>query len=94
MHSPGAPSHVEALGTEPGGCVDRPAREGELLRIGCWWGPSECQWVARRDATGIQLLRAEGPREGLPPATVDNAAWEARAHLELPAGTVVTRLSD
>lgn len=94
MHSPGAPSRVEALGREAGGCVERPAREGELLRVGCWWGPSECQWVARRDATGLLLLRAEGPREALPAATDDSATWEARVHIALPAGTVVTRLGD
>jgi hypothetical protein len=94
MHSAGAPSVAEALGSEAGGCVERPARGGELLRVDCWWGPDESHWVARRVPWGVALLRAEGPREALPPADADSHAWEVRGRVDLPSGTVVTRLSD
>jgi hypothetical protein len=93
-HSAGARSVTEALGTEAGGCVERPAREGELLRVACWWGPDESHWVARRQAWGVALLRAEGPAEALPPAEAGSGAWETRGRVDLPSGTVVTRLSD
>lgn len=94
LHSASAPSVVTALGTEAGGCVDRPPHEGELLRVSCWWGPEESHWVARRESWGVALLRAEGPRESLPESASDGSqeAWELRERLSLPSGTVVSPL--
>ena len=93
MHSATEPSVTEALGDEAGGCVERPAGEDSLMRVSCWWGPSESHWAARRTPSGVALLRAEGPRETLPPVG-EGSAWELRATLPLHSRAQVTRLSD
>ncbi len=93
MHSATEPSVTEELGSEAGGCVERPADERTLMRVSCWWGPSESHWAARRTPSGVALLRAEGPRESLPPVG-EGLAWEVRVTLPLLSRAQVTRLSD
>lgn len=93
MHSATEPSLTEVLGSEAGGCVERPADEHTLMRVSCWWGPSESHWAARRTPSGVALLRAEGPRETLP-SVGEGLAWEQRATIPLHSRAQVTRLSD
>lgn len=93
MHSATEPSVTEVLGDEAGGCVERPAGEEALLRVSCWWGPSEAHWAAQRTPSGIALMRAEGPREALPPVG-EGLAWEVRVTLPLHSRAEVTRLAD
>ncbi len=93
MHSATQPSVNEALGDEAGGCVERPAGEDALMRVSCWWGPSESHWAAQRTPSGVALLRAEGPRESLPPVA-EGAVWVLRVNLPLHSGSQVSRLTD
>lgn len=93
MHSATEPSLTEVLGSEAGGCVERPADEHTLLRVSCWWGPSESHWAARRTPSGVTLFRAEGPREGLPPVG-EGLAWVQRATIPLHSRAQVSRLTD
>jgi len=93
MHSATEPSVTEALGDEAGGCVEPAAGEDALMRVSCWWGPSEAHWAAQRTPSGVALLRAEGPREALPPVG-ESPAWELRVTVPLHSGSQVTRLAD
>ena len=93
MHSATEPSVTEVLGDEAGGCVERPAGDEALLRVSCWWGPSEAHWAAQRTPSGIALLRAEGPREALPPVG-EGTVWEQRVTIPLHSRAEVTRLAD
>lgn len=93
MHSATEPSVTEVLSDEAGGCVERPADEGVLMRVSCWWGPSESHWAAQRTPSGVALLRAEGPRDTLPPVS-DETAWEQRVTIPLHSQAQVTRLND